>query len=225
MCGVVGLLLRDASLESSLGSMLVPMVERARDRGPDSSGIALYGDGPEAVGGLLVSLGSDADVDWEVLESELDLGSPSRFHRFGTGAVVNVVEEDEPELRRWLSARWPEVRILGTGESLQVLKDTGSPVETCERYGVGRWQGYLAVAHTRMATESAVTVLHSHPFVPGRDLCVVHNGSFSNYATVRRRLEAEGVALRLGQRLGGGGPVPCRSGWRPATTLRRPPDG
>jgi hypothetical protein len=56
-----------------------------------------------------------------------------------------------------------------------------------------RWDGYLAVAHTRMATESAVTVLHSHPFVPARDLCVVHNGSFSNYATVRRFLLAAGV--------------------------------
>ena len=60
---------------------------------------------------------------------------------------------------------------------------------------IARWEGYLAVAHTRMATESAVTVLHSHPFVPARDLCVVHNGSFSNYATVRRRLEADGVAF------------------------------
>ena len=44
-----------------------------------------------------------------------------------------------------------------------------------------------------MATESAVTVLHSHPFVPARDLCVVHNGSFSNYATVRRHLLDDGV--------------------------------
>jgi glutamate synthase domain-containing protein 1 len=38
-----------------------------------------------------------------------------------------------------------------------------------------------------------VTVLHSHPFVPTRDLCVVHNGSFSNYATVRRYLRTHGV--------------------------------
>jgi glutamate synthase domain-containing protein 1 len=83
--------------------------------------------------------------------------------------------------------------VLGTGSTLRVLKDTGRPHETCTRYGIDQWQGYLAVAHTRMATESAVTVLHSHPFVPRQDLCVVHNGSFSNYATVRRRLQAEGV--------------------------------
>src|SRR6202012_1551811 len=66
---------------------------------------------------------------------------------------------------------------------------------TCARYGIGSWEGYLAVAHTRMATESAVTVLHSHPFVPAPDLCVVHNGSFSNYASVRRRLVDRGVAF------------------------------
>ena len=52
--------------------------------------------------------------------------------------------------------------------TLRVLKDTGRPdghlhVATAWQAGTG----YLAVAHTRMATESAVTVLHSHPFVPG----------------------------------------------------------
>jgi glutamine phosphoribosylpyrophosphate amidotransferase len=29
--------------------------------------------------------------------------------------------------------------------------------------------------------------------VPTQDLCIVHNGSFSNYATVRRTLQAQGV--------------------------------
>ena len=76
-----------------------------------------------------------------------------------------------------------------------MVKDTGRPEATCRRYGIGAWQGYLAVAHTRMATESEVTVLHSHPFVPAPDLCVVHNGSFSNYASVRRRMVADGVVF------------------------------
>ena len=53
--------------------------------------------------------------------------------------------------------------------------------------------GYQAVGHTRMATESAVTIAHSHPFCPAADLALVHNGSFSNYASLRRELEDEGV--------------------------------
>ncbi len=44
MCGVIGLLLKDPALEPSLGAMLVPMVEALSDRGPDSSGIAIYGE-------------------------------------------------------------------------------------------------------------------------------------------------------------------------------------
>jgi glutamate synthase domain-containing protein 1 len=39
-----------------------------------------------------------------------------------------------------------------------------------------------------MATESAVTKAHCHPFVPADGLCVVHNGSFSNHASIRREL-------------------------------------
>jgi glutamine phosphoribosylpyrophosphate amidotransferase len=46
-----------------------------------------------------------------------------------------------------------------------------------------------------MATESAVTKAHCHTFTPAAGVCVVHNGSFSNHATVRRRLERDGVTF------------------------------
>ncbi len=208
MCGVVGLLLRDPGLEPRLGSLLVPMVEALDERGPDSSGIALYADGPDravsrpgtwtAPAGappLHVSLGSDVAVDWMAVGCCLldACAAGGELQRFGAGVVLDVPESSLGDVQAVLAAEWPEVRVLGTGVNARVLKDTGAPSDTCARHGVRDWEGYLAVAHTRMATESAVTVLHSHPFVPARDLCVVHNGSFSNYATVRRRLEAEGV--------------------------------
>jgi methylamine---glutamate N-methyltransferase subunit A len=44
-----------------------------------------------------------------------------------------------------------------------------------------------------MATESAVTPAHCHPFSVGPDQCLVHNGSFANHATIRRELTAAGV--------------------------------
>ncbi|MFN8197306.1 MAG: hypothetical protein U0R72_03115 [Nakamurella multipartita] len=55
--------------------------------------------------------------------------------------------------------------------------------------------GYQGVAHTRMATESAVTPTGSHPYSVGPDQCIVHNGSFSNHASIRRELIAEGIAF------------------------------
>ena len=44
-----------------------------------------------------------------------------------------------------------------------------------------------------MATESAVTTEHSHPFSTGPDLCLVHNGSLSNHNRLRRSLQRDGI--------------------------------
>jgi glutamate synthase domain-containing protein 1 len=175
------------------------MIEALDERGPDSSGIAVYSDnggsGALSQGRLRISLGSDDPVDWDDVQGMLaaQYGSAVDVQAFGAGTVVAAPEHQEDEVRALIAATWPNVRVLATGLNVMVLKDTGRPTDTCTRYGVAAWEGYLAVAHTRMATESAVTVLHSHPFVPSRDLCVVHNGSFSNYATVRRRLVVDGV--------------------------------
>jgi methylamine---glutamate N-methyltransferase subunit A len=78
---------------------------------------------------------------------------------------------------------------------LDVTKDVGSPAAVCARYAIRQRSGYQGVGHTRMATESAVTRAHCHPFTPAEGVCVVHNGSFSNHATVRRRLERDGIAF------------------------------
>ena len=44
MCGIVGLFLKDPSLEAALGRMLTDMLVTMSDRGPDSAGIAIYAD-------------------------------------------------------------------------------------------------------------------------------------------------------------------------------------
>jgi glutamate synthase domain-containing protein 1 len=44
-----------------------------------------------------------------------------------------------------------------------------------------------------MATESAVSPAHAHPFTAGEDFCLVHNGSLSNPHSVRRKLEKRGI--------------------------------
>src|ERR1700722_15653006 len=106
MCGVIGILIRDPALEPALGSMLVPMIDALADRGPDSSGVAVYADGdPFGVGlergpGSLpdlsgdsvtrVSLGGDRDLDWAQVGADLEsqLGAAVTVRVFETGAVV-----------------------------------------------------------------------------------------------------------------------------------------
>ena len=42
MCGIIGLFLKDGKLNCNLGSMLSSMLNTMSDRGPDSSGLAIY---------------------------------------------------------------------------------------------------------------------------------------------------------------------------------------
>ncbi|MEQ9449889.1 MAG: hypothetical protein RLN70_13455 [Rhodospirillaceae bacterium] len=47
MCGIVGLFLKDKALEPQLGALLTDMLITMTDRGPDSAGIAIYGNTAE----------------------------------------------------------------------------------------------------------------------------------------------------------------------------------
>ena len=44
MCGIAGLQLRDPALHPQMGSLLSAMLCQIVDRGPDSAGLAVYGD-------------------------------------------------------------------------------------------------------------------------------------------------------------------------------------
>jgi glucosamine 6-phosphate synthetase-like amidotransferase/phosphosugar isomerase protein len=65
-----------------------------------------------------------------------------------------------------------------------------------ERFGVREMGGSHAIGHTRMATESAVTTLGSHPFSTGQDLCLVHNSSLSNHNRLRQKLRRAGIEFQ-----------------------------
>ena len=42
MCGIVGIFLKNKSLQNKLGSYLSPMIDSMSSRGPDSAGFAIY---------------------------------------------------------------------------------------------------------------------------------------------------------------------------------------
>jgi len=196
VCGIVGIHLKDPDLEPRLGELLVPMIEDLTGRGPDSAGIALY-DRSVPDGSLRWSLRApDTGYDWSALATRLgaDIGQPASVDvRVDVGLLS--VKADVDQVRARLREIAPEVTVVGVGEAMTLFKDIGSAREVCDRYGIERVGGYQGVGHTRMATESAVTTKHSHPFSPAPDLALVHNGSFSNHVSIRRRLEDRGVVF------------------------------
>ncbi len=214
MCGIVGLHLKNPGLQPRLGELLTQMLEAMTTRGPDSAGIAVYADRdplPAAQGQeLRYSLRSNETIDWDLLAKRIaaETGRDIRVEPLGSDSAVfvspptatntaetNTAETNTAETSFLAAVRRvaPQVTVPGFGRSMVVVKDVGSPAAICARYGIPGWGGYQGIGHTRMATESAVTTAHSHPFAPAADLALVHNGSFSNYATIRGRLARQGV--------------------------------
>ncbi len=195
MCGIVGLRLKNPDLHPVLGELVVPMLDVLASRGPDSTGVAIYTrDAP--AGELKFSLcAPQDDYDWGRFIGALeaaDDAQPVELRRRGRDAVL-VTRLEPGRARRLLADIDPAVRLFGYGTAMEVFKDVGPAAEVCARYGVPAMAGYQAIGHTRMATESAVTTEHSHPFAAATDLALVHNGSFSNYASIRRELAADGI--------------------------------
>ena len=189
MCGIVGLHLRDPDLEPRLGGLLTTMLGEMTDRGSDSAGVAVYGN-PDwtPAGHATVTVLADA-VSSDALAQRVgvELGRPVHGRELGATVLLSAVA-DPDSLASAVRAAAPEVVLVGLGRELAVLKGAGLPLDLAAGFGLSGASGWQGVGHTRMATESAVTPAGSHPFSVGPDQCIVHNGSFSNHATVRRRL-------------------------------------
>ena len=105
-----------------------------------------------------------------------------------------LVSAIEPAaMKNWLAECDPSPHLLSVGRHIDIYKDEGHPSEIARRYHFSELAGSHCVGHTRMATESAVTPEHAHPFTAGEDFCLVHNGSLSNPYMLRRKLEAQGL--------------------------------
>jgi amidophosphoribosyltransferase len=194
MCGIVGLFLKNSELRPSLGSHLSTMLIGMTDRGPDSAGIAVYHRPVTEGSSKLTLFHADLDYPWRQLGGDLAaaLDVEVDVEHKSNHAVVTVAAEEEAA-RRWVQANHPEVRIMGYGRLMEVYKDMGLPKEVADRYGLAGMEGSHAIGHTRMATESAVTTEHSHPFTAASDMCLVHNGSLSNHNNLRKWLRHRGL--------------------------------
>jgi len=123
------------------------------------------------------------------------LGADVRLDIRASHAVV-IVTTAVGRVQDWLKTEHPELRIMSAGSAIEIYKEKGQPREFVREFSLHELNGSHALGHTRMATESAVTTEHSHPFSTGMDLCLVHNGSLSNHNRLRQKLRNEGVDIQ-----------------------------
>ena len=195
MCGIVGLFLKSEALQPELGRLTNLMLREMRDRGPDSAGFAIYDKAGNNA--KLTCLSKSRETNWDDVVSRLvaETGNHHDVEVLDDHALVTT-NGDGVASRNWLIANVPSVTVLALGQSIELFKGVGDPQNVAERFGLAERSGTHAIAHTRMATESAVTTAGSHPFSTGADTCLVHNGSLSNHNRLREKLRKNGETFQ-----------------------------
>ena len=196
MCGIVGLFIKDPSLRSSLGTLLTEMLVTMSERGPDSSGVAIYSNGNDKFKKITLRSNSP-ESDFEDLVNRINqkLDTSVKLDLNDTHAVLIVPSGDMHNVLNLLKIIAPSFSIMSLGNSIEIYKETGLPAEVANRFSLRTKEGTHGIGHTRMATESAVNTMGAHPYSTGLDQCLVHNGSLSNHNNLRRELTRNGVNL------------------------------
>jgi glutamate synthase domain-containing protein 1 len=197
MCGIVGLYLKNPTLQPMLGAMFKPMIIEMTNRGPDSAGVAIYRN-PVKENEVKFSLAhDDPNYNWKHIDAGLEEAQAcdAKVAQIGNHCIL-VTTAKEEDVTAWLKKNAPGVRIVGSGHTIEIFKETGLPENVYKKFDLAGASGTHIIGHTRMATESAVTTAGSHPFATGADLCLVHNGSLSNHNRLRETLRREGMEFQ-----------------------------
>jgi glutamate synthase domain-containing protein 1 len=194
MCGIVGFLDKTKS-RTTVGKIVLQMLNALGARGPDSAGVALYGQKKDKGMVVQIKLGKQKEATFIVEQLE----------EFGTISEVKIVAEylrlvislevDIASFLKVVESLDPGIEVVSLGAQLEVVKQVGTPKNLESTYNISSFTGTHGLGHTRLSTESRVDLSHSQPFwaYGYADLAIVHNGHITNYHTMRRLYEQRGI--------------------------------
>lgn len=210
MCAILGYLDKTGRADTPIGQILLRMLLAVGCRGPDSTGVAIFG---ADCGGfvLQVKLGEHGDPAVaaevvrrvEAMTEVREQAVTDAYLRLVIGeqadpqALVQAIEgcAPEPAVQGPKSRDQNAVEVVSMGRRLEILKQVGSPQELEDTHHIARLVGTHGLAHTRLSTESRIDLSHSQPFwahgLP--DVATAHNGHITNYHQLRRLYEQRGV--------------------------------
>jgi len=196
MCGIVGLFLKTETYRPELGRFTAAMLHEMRSRGPDSAGFAVYDEGTPGHTRITV-LAEGQTVAWDPTAAALEelLGAAVKVREIHDHAVFETAG-DGRTARQWIIDHVAGAEVMSFGSQIELYKSVGDPDLVAERFDLASRSGTHAIAHSRMATESAITTNGSHPFATGANTCLIHNGSLSNHNQLRLKLEQRGETFQ-----------------------------
>ena len=166
MCGIVGIYLKKKNLYEKLGNYLSGMLDNMSSRGPDSAGFAIY-DKKNSSRAYKYSVCFPSSFDVKKFETSVT-------NRFKDVLIKNISDHlvistiiNPKSFLSFLDDNYKDLKIIGYGKSIEIFKQVGNPKEIVKKFKLKKLQGSHAIGHTRMATESAITLDGSHPYSTG----------------------------------------------------------
>jgi glutamine phosphoribosylpyrophosphate amidotransferase len=198
MCGVAGIISKQSTY---LGNDLINMLKELLHRGRDSTGMAVYEDRKDIQ--IRVALSdTQYEKDLKAIIAKHATVSRERVYQ-GEGifsfyeAALDMAPEKIEQLN-WDIDSHPELCVHSLGQHIKVYKDQGSAEDLQKRHEIPPAKASHGIGHVRLATESIENINFAHPFVSYLypELAIVHNGQFTNYFNMRRKLENLGIRFK-----------------------------
>ena len=194
MCGIVGFLDKTKS-RTTVGKIVLQMLNALGARGPDSAGVALYGQKRNKGMVVQIKLGRQKEATFIVEQLE-EFGSIDEVKIVAEYLrLVISLEVDTASFLKVVESLDQGIEVVSLGAQLEVVKQVGTPKNLESTYNISSFTGTHGLGHTRLSTESRVDLSHSQPFwaYGYADLAIVHNGHITNYHTMRRLYEQRGI--------------------------------
>ncbi|MDC0161610.1 glutamine amidotransferase family protein [bacterium] len=193
MCGIVGIYFKKKKLHNQLGKYLSGMLDNMSSRGPDSAGFAIYNNNSKkfykyslCINDKLVLKKFKNDIKKKFYDVSFNLVSDHLILQTSSSPKIVI---------SFIKKNYKNILIVGYGKRIEIFKQVGNPKDIVKKFKLEQLSGSHGIGHTRMATESAITIDGSHPYSTGEDECLVHNGSLSNHNNLRRELIKEGKSF------------------------------
>ena len=190
MCGIVGIYFKKKKLHNQLGKYLSRMLDNMSSRGPDSAGFAIYNNDTKKF--FKYSLCINDKINLNNFEVDIKKKFKDVSVKFISDHLVIKTLSNPKIVIPYIKKSYNNILIVGYGKRIEIFKQVGNPRDIVKKFNLKNFSGSHGIGHTRMATESAITIDGSHPYSTGEDACLVHNGSLSNHNNLRRQLIKQG---------------------------------
>jgi glutamine phosphoribosylpyrophosphate amidotransferase len=198
MCGIAGLIVKQSdTLQSDLVNMLKELVHRGRD----ATGLALYEQRDDIQ--ARVSMTDPAfETNLHAIVEKYGRITNSNVYR-GGGIFYffeGSIDMDPGQISNlhWDIDSDENLCVHSLGKQIKVYKDQGSAEDLLKSHEIKVGRCTHGIGHVRLATESVENINFAHPYVSYLypELSLVHNGQFTNYFKMRRKLESLGIRFK-----------------------------